>query len=78
MKLSDVFGGIFIVLAGIAGIFWVLWYFSLPVVLVDSITGECVKVVAPGANPYNCRLLPMKYTIERVAPYSMRGENDDD
>lgn len=47
-------------------------HLNMPVVQVDSVTGECVRVLSPVPDKYSCWLLPEKYSVEKVAPYWVR------
>ena len=78
MKMSEAFGVAAIVLSAAAVIYSLYWYSSLPVVRVNAVTGECVEVLAEEGRQYNCRLMPMKYVVERVSPdYSVKEEEDE-
>jgi len=50
---------------------WAILQFTPPEVHVDSVTGECVRVVPADAG--TCENLPEKYTRVPVAPAWMRG-----
>ena len=61
------------ILAVVAGLAFILKsYLDLPVVQVNHLTGECVRVLDPD-NKYSCARLPGRYIVQHVQE---KTEND--